>query len=179
MELLEQYDTLFDKVRLVQRMNKFVEVGIEIDGQQNIHIFALKELMTKYDVYFSFARQKGSKPGSEGIRSRLEGGNKHWRFRNMLPWFQNHKIWFPKNIKDSPDMKELMSEIKYTSYSGFGGHDDGIDCVSMLGAIQYSQPSQSDSTLTSGSGVVRKDFLGKIMSKKSEDDGSTAYDGDA
>lgn len=140
----EQYSNVF-------RMNKHwgmlnqrsVTVGIETDGQQKAHIFAIKEQMVKKNEWFTIGRQKGSKFGSEGILSRLEGGNKHWRFRMMLPLFQNKKIWFPIELKDTPQMKELLEEIKYCTYSGFGSkYDDGMDLISMLGAMEVTMPMQ-------------------------------------
>jgi phage terminase large subunit-like protein len=142
MEVEEQYRAVFDMVRsTVGNVRTSVEVGVEIDGQQSLHLMALRERMTENNIYFAFARQKGAKIGSEGIRSRLEGGNKHWRFRLMLPMFQNHKIHFPKELKETPDMRELMEEIKYVTYSGFGSkHDDGIDLISQIGLIDARYP---------------------------------------
>jgi hypothetical protein len=84
------------------------EIGIEIDGQQKAHISALESKMILRNEWFTFARQRGAKPGSKGILSRLEGGSKHWRFRMMLPLFQNRKIWFPEELRETPDMRELM-----------------------------------------------------------------------
>ncbi|MCK4979221.1 MAG: hypothetical protein KAS62_02440 [Candidatus Delongbacteria bacterium] len=138
----EQYEEVF-------RMNKHwgalnqrtTTVGIEVDGQQKAHVFAIKEQMVKRNEWFTIGRQKGSKFGSEGILSRLEGGNKHWRFRMMLPLFQNRKIWFPEELRDTPQMKELLQEIKYCTYSGFGSkYDDGMDLISMLGAMEIITP---------------------------------------
>jgi hypothetical protein len=64
LETFSLVNRIFDKTR-------WIEVGVEIDGQQILHLYALPERMPKYNVYFAFARQKGSKIGNLGVRSRL------------------------------------------------------------------------------------------------------------
>jgi len=137
----EQYEELFRMVNFWKAMGKTVEVGVEIDGQQKAHIFALKEMMLKKNEWFSFARQKGSKYGAEGILSRSSGGNKHSRFRMMLPQFQNMMFHFPEEIRDTPDMQEGLKQLKYTTWEAFGGHDDFCDVVSQLGMMEIYYPS--------------------------------------
>jgi len=146
LSLEEQYDKVFDMARYTLNHVRSLEVGVEIDGQQNIHLYSLRERMPKENVFFSFARQKGAKGRQEGIRSRLEGGSKHWRFRMTLPLFENHKIWFPKELKESPDMRELMEEIRYATFDSFGSaHDDGADLISMINMIDVVLPVRDDS----------------------------------
>jgi hypothetical protein len=141
-ELTQQYDDVFSMVNTWTRYNyRGVTVGIEVDGGQRAHIQALKDRMVSRNEWFTIGRQRDSKPGSEGIMSRLEGGNKHWRFRMALPLFQNHKIWFPEELKDTPDMKELLEELEYCTYTAFGSsHDDGADLISMLIPLDSIQP---------------------------------------
>lgn len=133
-ELTEQYDDVFVMVNTWSRYNyRGVTVGVEVDGGQRAHIQALKDRMVQKNTWFTIGKQRDSKPGAEGIISRLEGGNKHWRFRLALPLFQNHKIWFPEELRETPDMKELIEEIEYATYTGFGSrYDDGADLISML-----------------------------------------------
>jgi len=144
-ELEEQYEEVF-------RMNKYwakhstksITIGIEVDGQQKGHVLAIKDRMIRKNEWMTIGKQKGAKPGSEGILSRLEKGNKHWRFRMMLPLFQNKKIWFPRELEDTPDMRELMDQIKYATYSGFGTKcDDGADLISQLGMMDMQFPMNS------------------------------------
>lgn len=144
-ELEEQYEEVF-------RMNKYwakhstksITIGIEVDGQQKGHVLAIKDRMIRKNEWMSIGKQKGAKPGSEGILSRLEKGNKHWRFRMMLPLFQNKKIWFPRELEDTPDMRELMDQIKYATYAGFGTKcDDGADLISQLGMMDMQFPMNS------------------------------------
>ena len=138
----EQYDALF---RLVSRWGKnqrVIEVGIEVDGQQKLNIFALKTMMLDKNMWFRFAKQKGAASGSEGIRSKAAGGNKLERFKYMMPSFENRKIWFPEELEDTDDMKEMMEELSYLSHSSIGSkHDDGIDLISQLGMIEYVTPT--------------------------------------
>jgi hypothetical protein len=94
-ELQEQYDTIFRMHRLWSKGGRYIEVGIEIDGQQKAHLFTLKQMMMKYNHYFSFAREKGAALGKEGISSKNSGVSKIDRFRYAVPRFQNHKIYFP------------------------------------------------------------------------------------
>jgi len=177
LELEEQYRKTFDMVEMVSGSVRWVDVGVEIDGQQNIHIYSLKKMMSERNTYFSFARQKGAKLGSEGIRSRLQGGNKHWRFREMLPMFQNRKIWFSNQIKDTADMRELMEEIKYTSYASIGSkHDDGIDLISQLNMIDITYPSKEfrpKSVETKKKNTALNNF---IWGNSAEINKSTIYD---
>lgn len=147
MELQEQYDEVFRMVSYWGRRGRGITVGIETDGQQKAHIFSLKTQMQKNNNFFMIGKQKGAKNGSEGILSRLEGGNKHWRFKMMMPEMQNKKIWYPKELMDSADLRELFEELKYVSYSGFGSHyDDGCDLISQLGMmdIMFPMPSMHD-----------------------------------
>jgi len=169
-ELEEQYRETFNMVEQCANNTRGVEVGVEIDGQQNIHILALKDRMALRNTYFTIARQRGQKIGSEGIRSRLEGGNKHWRFRMMLPYFQNHKIWFSKELRDTPDMKELLEEIKFTTYTSINSkHDDGLDLISMLGAMEVIMPAKNIKDEYKPK-VQKNKMQNKIWGSKSSDD---------
>jgi len=140
LELQQQYDTLFRMWGTWSRKGNHIEVGIEIDGQQKAHLFSLKELMIKKNMYFSFARQKGAPATREGILSKGVGGNKFERFKMMLPYFQNKKVYLPKEIKDTPDMEEFLRELRSVTYFGFSGHDDGMDLVSQVGMLDYLTP---------------------------------------
>jgi len=178
MELEEQYNETFNMVEMISDKIRWVEVAVETDGQQNIHIYAIKQKMSQRGTFFTFARQKGTKFGSEGIRSKLEGGNKHWRFRQMLPMFQNHKIWFAKQLRESVDMRELLEEIKYTTISGFGSrHDDLVDCVSQVNMIEATYPKKERKKEIKKVGMKPNGINSKIWGKKQNEDGeATAYD---
>ena len=137
LELEEQYEALFRMVSVWSRGGRHIEVGVEIDGQQKAHIFALKEMMIKKNLYFSFARQKGAPAGREGILSKAAAGSKFERFKYMLPHFQNHKFYFPNELKETPDMTEAIKQLTSAAYLGFLGHDDFNDVISQIGMIDY------------------------------------------
>lgn len=141
-ELVEQYNDVFAMIRTWHRYNyRGVTAGVELDGGQRAHIQALKDRMVERNEWFTIGSQRGAKIGSEGIMSRLEGGNKHWRFRMTLPLFQNRKIWFPEELREDPDMKELIEELEYVTYRGFGSKfDDGIDLISQLMMLETITP---------------------------------------
>jgi len=154
LELQEQYNALFRMISIWSKKGNHIEVGVEIDGQQKAHIFALKEMMLKKNLYFTFAKQKGASVGREGILSKATGGNKFQRFQYMLPMFQNHKVYFPVELKDTPDMKELRKELAGVSYTGFKSlHDDGLDLISQIGLIDYITPSANTNTTASKSDI--------------------------
>ena len=175
-ELEDQYSELFRMNNYWRRRTRrAIEVGIEVDGQQRAHISAIKSKMILNNEWFTIGRQKGSKPGSEGILSRLESGNKHWRFRMMLPLFQNRKIHFPEELRDTPDMRELMEQIKYATYTGFGTKcDDGADLISQLGMMETIAPlpdMYSDEDIEDEEDDFIEDEYGQRRSPKRFSDG--------
>lgn len=166
-EVEQQYNEVFRFIDTYTPENKTFEVGVEVDGNQRSHIHALKDRMRQRLNYFTIARQRGSQPGSEGILSRMEGGNKHWRMRMMLPMFQNRKIFFPEELRHTPDMIELMDEIRYTSYTKFNSkHDDGMDLLSMINALEVVYPAKNMSyiptQMKNGTKVASNDMFNMI-----------------
>jgi hypothetical protein len=139
---------------------KFIKVGVETDGQQDVQIFAIKEMMQKLNVYFSFLSQKGKPLDSEGIRSRSVGGSKHERFMFMLPLFESKKFFFPKELMETDDMKELIHELELTTYLEFKSkHDDGLDCISQLGAANIDFPLEELNVDVMKDTVIQQDIL--------------------
>ena len=139
LELKEQYDKLLGLVRKYKKMNGYINVGIETSGQQKAHIFALKELMTKHNTYFTVAYQKGK--NTEGIMRTSKDGNKFEYFMRVVPLFQGGKIWFANEIEQTADMQELLTELAYVTHLGFGAkHDDALDIVSQLNELNIIKP---------------------------------------
>jgi len=138
--LTQQYEELFRLVNEWSSYGRAVEVGVEIDGQQRAHIFALEELMRTRNEFFTFARQNGKPPTQKGILSKSSAGSKHERFRLVYPKFQNMKFFFAEEVMDTPDWREAEREMRYTKFDGFGGHDDFMDCISQLGLINIIYP---------------------------------------
>lgn len=139
-ELQEQYDELFRMYRTWSRGGRLVEVGVETDGQQKAHLFALRQMMQKYNSYFGFAKQLGSRAGSEGINSRSSGASKIDRFRYVVPRFQNRKIYFPEQLKGTPDMVEALKQLKGATHAGFSTHDDFPDVVTQMSMVDLRLP---------------------------------------
>ena len=180
-EMVQQYDEVFRFVDLYTPENKTFEVGVETDGQQKAHILALKDRMRQRSNYFTIARQKGSEPGSEGIQSRLEGGNKHWRMRMALPLFQNRKIFFPEELRGLPEMNELMEEIRYTTYTKFNSkYDDGMDLISQLNIMEIIYPAKNMSYISTSYNNTPKSktdpFWGNLGQRNSGYDNVSVYD---
>lgn len=127
------------------KYGRHVYVGVEIDGQQQLNLHALKRQQLEYNTYFSFAKQVGSPYGKEGISRRQAIGAKHEQFMRVHPLFQQHKVFFPDQLKDTPDMKEVLDELNYITYESIGSkHDDALDCISMIAAMDVMYPSVED-----------------------------------
>ena len=126
----EQYEPLFHMLsKWGSKYGRQVTVGVEIDGQQQINLHVLKKMMIEKNTYFTFARQLGQPFGSEGISRRRAGGKKHEQFMRVHPLFQGGKMFFCEELRDSPDMKELLEELGYITWEAIAStHDDGLDC---------------------------------------------------
>ena len=146
MDLAVQYNELFRLVNKYKRFNGMIEVGIEIDGQQKIHLFAIKELMNKKNEYFTIGKQKGGV--REGILSKQSKGGKEGRFSVMVPLFQAGKIQIARELNDTSSMRELRNELDYVTYDEHGRlqfgsvHDDGLDLISQLAMMNIFAPSE-------------------------------------
>jgi len=142
MELEEQYENVFRLVNRYTRYDNYLEVGIEIDGQQKAHIYALQKEMQRKGEYFALARERGK--DEPGIRSRSTKGSKHDRFKLTVPLFQQGKIWVCEELKGSSAWEELEEELRFVTVDAFGSkHDDGCDLVSMLVMMDVVAPSKN------------------------------------
>ena len=93
----------------------------------------------------------------------------------MLPMFQNKKIWFSNQLKETQDMREMLEEIKYCTYTGFGSkYDDMIDLISQMNMIEIQYPSKANDKPKEKIGIKSNRMNEKIWGKKEnneEDDG--------
>lgn len=136
LDMAKNINRLFEYVRTYEPI---MGVGIEITGQQRGFVSWIKEKMIEKSMFFTLASDKSSK--EEGIRPVV---NKLQRFNNVLPLFKTKKIWFPKKFKETKFMTELLDELTNITKGGIkSAHDDGIDCVSMLGSLDAWKPSSS------------------------------------
>jgi hypothetical protein len=175
-ELDEQYNEVFRMVSTWSKGGRAIEVGVETDGQQKAHLYALRQKMQMTNRYFSFARQKGAGPGKEGISSG-SAGSKHERFRYILPNFQNRKVYFPEQLQDTADMKEALKQLKGTTTTGFSTHDDFCDLISQLGLVDIIPGSGSDEASFEKSTIHEGDVWSGIFDDDDSDDyrGSTIF----
>ena len=125
-------DTLSEASKWLRR-GKHVEIGVEVDGNQSAHVYSLEKLMLETSTWATFAKQKGSEESDrKGILSRATGMKKHERFRIAASSvLLTRKMWFPEHLKDSPDMQEMISQIKGATHEQFTRSDDGPDLISM------------------------------------------------
>jgi len=153
MDLAFQYEETFRLMNTYKKKAGYIPAGIETDGQQKVHIFALKQMMQKRGEYFTIAMQKGT--SHLGIKS--GGVKKIDRFRPMVPMFQHHKIWFANELKGTPQMDELLEELKYLTHeSSNSKHDDGLDLISQMNLMPVVVPADD------GSGVNTIDSVGEF-----------------
>lgn len=131
----ETIDNLF---RLAQEY-AVQEVGIEITGQQGGFISWIQSEMMTRNIYFTLSKGKGS--NTIGIRPTKD---KMSRFQqNAVPLFKSGKIWFPEELRDSAELREMLQELTLATVKGFKSkHDDCIDTVTMLAELNAWRPSE-------------------------------------
>ena len=126
-----------DLFRLAQ-MYKPQSVGVEVTGQQAGFIPWLVEKMVDRNIYFTLASKDNS--NNPGIRPNT---NKLQRFNVVVPWFKAGKMYFPKELRSSACIEEMINELSLASLAGFKSkHDDAIDTISMLASLQTWKPSE-------------------------------------
>ena len=129
-------DDLFRFVSIYKPMS----VGVEVTGQQGGFIQWIKKEMLNRNIFFTLASDNNS--NKEGIRPNT---NKLARFNTVLPMFKQKKMWFPEDLKKSPEIVEMMDELTNASITGFKSkHDDVIDTISMLSVLQVFKPSSGE-----------------------------------
>jgi len=153
--IVEQYDALFTMISKWSRYSSSnsIEVGVEINGQQQLNIVNLDRMMIEKNVWFRYARQKGKSPGQRGIRST---GSKVDRLRNVVPEFEMGKIRFPKELKDTPEMVEAMNEIRLASHDALGCVSADTKVYTDKGLISIRDVAVGDRVLSQYYGSVRE-----------------------
>jgi predicted phage terminase large subunit-like protein len=130
-------ENLEDLFRLVQMYDP-QEVGIEISGQQGGFVPWIRGEMSSRNCFFNLATDNNG--GKPGIRPNT---NKMQRFNIMVPMFKANKIFFPDEMKETPQLKEALDELTLASAKEFKSkHDDFIDTISMLSSMNAWKPSQ-------------------------------------
>ena len=134
-QLMDQ--NIKDLFRFVQ-LYKPQEVGVEVSGQQGGFITWIQNEMSSRNTYFSLASDANK--NAPGIRPNTQ---KIVRFNIVVPFFKNHKIWFPEELKDTDFMRECINELSLVTLKGFKSkHDDVSDTISMLGSLKPWKPNE-------------------------------------
>ena len=132
---------LEDLFRLVQ-IWKPQGVGVEVSGQQGGFIRWIQDKMIEKNLFFTLTSD--SNENAPGIRPTTD---KMVRFNVVLPQFKLKRVWFPEDLKDTPELQEAINELTLASVKGFKSkHDDFIDTISMLGVMNPWKPSGAGST---------------------------------
>lgn len=127
-----------DLFRLSQKW-KPQSVGIEVSGQQGGFVPWIQSLMMDRNYFFNLASENNN--NKPGIRP---NNNKLVRFNTMVPLFKAGKIYFPKELKNTPVMLEAYNELSLVSPGGMKSkHDDFLDTVSMLSSLQTWRPEEA------------------------------------
>lgn len=111
-------------------------VGVEITGQQGAFIQWLQAEQMNRNIWFSFALDKGGKPGIRPDTNKLR------RFNLVVPLFKAGKIYFPSEMKTSRIVSQFMSQISLATVNGLKGKDDCLDTISMLMNLTPWKPSE-------------------------------------
>jgi len=136
----EQYDDTLDMtVKATNWGARWVDVGVEIDGQQAVHLYGLRKRADERGVPLYLARQidpQGKGVTWEGIRSK-EAGSKLWRLKLIEPEYSMGRMYFNETLKYNEDLDELLRELALTTHFEIKSkHDDGLDILSQLALMQ-------------------------------------------
>ena len=115
------------------------QVGIEVSGQQGGFIPWIQNEMLIRNISFTLASEGNSnKPGIRPNTNKME------RFNIVVPWFKLNRIYLPEERKESPEIIELLDELRLASAAGFKSkHDDCLDNISMLPSLTAWKPSEA------------------------------------
>ena len=115
-----------------------LEVGIEINGQQQGFISWIKEKMVELNIFFNLA----GKGKTEGIR---RTGRKIDSFKLVVPIIKAKKLWLPTELKGHELVVEMLEEFRYATNEEFKSkNDDAADLVSMILDLDAYKPSAVD-----------------------------------
>lgn len=143
--------TFDDLFRLVQEYSP-QQVGIEITGQQQAYIALLQKEMMQRNIYFNFASsEKSGIPGIRPVTSKLS------RFNLVVPWFKAGKMYFPKEMENTPIMMMFMGQLRLATINGLKGKDDCIDTISMLGYLNAWKPQAGNGSESVGNNTMWDD----------------------
>jgi len=151
MGLDEQYQNIMDMIKYARKKGADnIEVAVEIDGQQMLHLIALERYFEKRkaDGLLVFAKQiakTGEKVTWDGIRSK-GSGDKFWRLKISANEFYSGKIIYDKQMieDDAESYAVLEHQIKNVSQTEIKTkNDDALDGISQISLVDRDFPTIS------------------------------------
>lgn len=147
----ENIDDIFKFVKKWQPLS----VGIESSGQQGGFLSIIQEMMMKRNIWFTFAKKRGSKEiGIRPLKDKM-----HRFITGVQPKFKQNKVWLPKPeliANSNPNLLVLVEELvhelsRLTLAGGVGAltHDDAIDLLNQLSEMEIYSPAGTDSMTVS------------------------------
>lgn len=183
----EQYDDVFKLVDEGTSYGaRYVEIGIEVDGPQQIHLYSIKKRAEETKRFIDIAKQinpqKDYKPMShDGIKSK-HIGDKLDRLRLRANDVDMGKVNINKNIPryQIEEWTELETEFRLATREDIKSrYDDALDCFSQPVLIYVDLPSKelSAKILGKDDDVPQKTLMQLIMDGDLEhiDSGSNDY----
>tara|TARA_R110000744_G_scaffold147612_5_gene260580 strand:+ start:3420 stop:5051 length:1632 start_codon:yes stop_codon:yes gene_type:complete len=140
-----------------------LSVGIESSGQQGGFISIMQDMMMERNVWFTFAKKRGSKePGIRPLKDKI-----HRFVTGVQPKFKQNKIWLPKPellAQRNPKLLVLVDELTHelSRLTLAGGvkalkHDDAIDLLNQLSEMEIYAPANTEDmqvSVVDGEGLV-------------------------
>lgn len=145
-------------------------VGIEVTGQQGAFIQWIQSMMMDRNIYFTLANQIGrTEPGIRPTKDKMS------RFQtNAVPLFKAGKIYFPEELKEEEELREMLEELRLATAKGFKSkHDDAVDTISQLGEMYTWRPSEV--TVEENSQTGERDFIWDEDDEAHESAGTSSY----
>ena len=146
----EQYDDVFALIDEAEGYGaRYVEVGIETDGPQQIHLYSIKKRATELNRFIDIAHQINPqteyKPmANEGLRSQVVG-NKMARLRIRADQVESGNVFINEDIKryDVKEWEEFDEELRMTTGEDIKSrHDDVLDAFSQPVLMHIELPSK-------------------------------------
>jgi hypothetical protein len=144
MSVEDQYDTIFEYVERVKEWTEFVTVGVEVDGQQSLHIKALEKEMFSREIWFSFAKYINVNAQTrKGISAAFTGKSKLQRLKVGVPKLDAGMIRIAQEVIRSDSGKELLdNELALVTHDAIlSRYDDGIDTLSQIFFMKTFPPN--------------------------------------
>lgn len=151
---VETLDKTLDKLFSFAKQYDPISVGIEVSGQQGGFIRWIYQRMQETGILFNIAKNVKGVAGysdNRDIVGLYPVANKLQRFKNTIPLFKIRRIAFMLEHIEQPWMIELIDEITKATSGGLNAiHDDVIDAISQIMAMDILEPTQDMGSISKG-----------------------------